>query len=94
MNRKGWYLVAYDIASPRRLAKIHRILKNKGIAVQKSVFIVHGTEKDINRLFDHLEKQMAYREDDLRAYPIRHPRDFWTNGPNPMAGLPVYHIDE
>ena len=75
MERKGWYLVAYDIADPRRLAKIHRLLKKEGLAVQKSVFFAQGTESRINRLLDSIASMMTLREDDLRAYPITHPRD-------------------
>ena len=89
MKRKGWYLVAYDIANPRRLAKIHRKLKSEGLAVQKSLFLVQGTEFRINQLLDRIASIMALREDDLRAYPIMHPSKIWTNGPNPLADFPV-----
>lgn len=92
MKRKGWYLVAYDIANPSRLSKIHRKLKSEGLAVQKSLFLVQGTESRINQLLDRIASIMALREDDLRAYPITHPREIWTNGPNPLADLPVLHF--
>ena len=91
MKRKGWYLVAYDIANPRRLSKIHRALKNEGLAVQKSLFLVQGTDSSINRLLDRIASIMALREDDLRAYPIMHPSKIWTNGPNPLADFPVLY---
>ncbi len=91
MKRKGWYLVAYDIANPRRLSKIHRALKNEGLAVQKSLFLVQGTESRINQLLDRIASIMALREDDLRAYPIMHPSKIWTNGPNPMVDFPVLY---
>lgn len=92
MKRKGWYLVAYDIANPRRLLRIHNLLKKEGLAVQRSLFFVHGTEPCLNRLLDRIATIMALREDDLRAYPVTHPRDVWTNGPNPLANFPVLHI--
>ena len=92
MHRKGWYLVAYDIACPRRLAKIHRLLKRKGIAIQKSVFLVRGTEQDIDTFFDLLTTVIVRREDDLRAYPIRDPSDLWTSGPNPLARFPLLYL--
>ena len=40
-ERRNW-LVAYDIASPRRLARVHRYLKRHAIPVQYSVFVFHG----------------------------------------------------
>ena len=92
MKRKGWHLVAYDIANPRRLVRIHNLLKKEGLAVQKSLFLVQGTETRINKLLDRIASIMVLKEDDLRAYPITHPREVWTNGPNPLANFPVLHI--
>jgi len=89
MERKGWYLVAYDIADPRRLAKVHRLMKDRGLAVQKSLFFVKGTESKIDSLLDRITSIMVVKEDDLRAYPISHPSEVWTNGPNPLADFPV-----
>ncbi|MEA1899317.1 MAG: CRISPR-associated endonuclease Cas2 [Thermodesulfobacteriota bacterium] len=92
MKRKGWYLIAYDIANPSRLSKIHRKLKSEGLAVQKSLFLVQGTEFRINQLLDRIASIMVLCKDDLRAYPIMHPSKIWTNGPNPLADFPVLHF--
>lgn len=89
MKRKNWYIVAYDISNPKRLAKIHRMLRKNGISAQKSVFFVKGTESDINKLLDQIASFMVLREDDLRAYPIIHPEKVWTSGPNPLADFPI-----
>jgi len=93
MQRKGWYIVSYDIACPRRLLRVQRTIKGEGIAAQRSVFLVHGTEHDINDLLDRLAKMIVDREDDLRGYPIRDPADLWTSGPNPLAGFPLLYLD-
>ena len=92
MHRKGWYLVAYDIASLRRLVRVHRVLKREGIAVQKSVFLVFGTERAVDGLLDRLKEITSRNEDDLRAYPIREPGDLWTSGPNPLSSFPILQI--
>ena len=92
MRRKGWYLVGYDIAHPRRLVKIYKMLRKEGLVAQKSLFFVKGTELQIDGLLDQIASIMALREDDLRAYPIVHPRYVWTNGPNPLADFPVLHV--
>jgi len=94
MERKGWYLVAYDIACPKRLVKVHRIMKKTGLAVQRSVFLVAGTKTDIKGLLNQLTKKIKLNEDDLRAYPIMNPENVWTNGPNPIADLPVMYFGQ
>ncbi len=94
MIRKGWYMVAYDIADQKRLAKIHYRFKKEGVHAQKSVFLVCGTEAQVERLLDRIAKFMNPKEDDLRAYPIAHPAKVWTNGPNPLTDLPAAHFEE
>ena len=89
MQRFGWYLIAYDITDANRLHKVHRRLKKTAIAVQKSVFMAHGTESDIHNILDHVTTVMDIDEDDLRAYPITNPSDVWTNGTNPLAQASV-----
>ena len=93
MERKGWYLVAYDIANPKRLQKIHYLIKKEGLAVQKSLFFVQGTEARLNKLLDQIASIMVLREDDLRAYPITHPKEVWTTGPNPLSEFPLVQFD-
>ncbi len=88
MARPGWYMMAYDITDPKRLAKVYRILKKEGILVQKSVFFVKGTEQRIEKLLDRLATVIRAREDDIRAYPVTHPRDVWTTG-GPLSSFPL-----
>ena len=63
-----------------------------GVAAQKSVFIVKGTEADLETLMDQIADMMDLDEDDLRAYPIHHPAQLWTNGPNPLTDMPLVHF--
>ncbi len=86
--RPGWYIVAYDIADKKRLQKIHRMLKKEGMAVQKSVFFVHGDEKSLNGLLGKLETVMNPGKDDIRAYPVTHPGEVWTTG-GPLQQYPL-----
>ena len=80
MGRSGWYMLCYDIAGIRRLARVHRILKKYGIAAQRSVFFVQGTEQEMNRLLDLIDREIKPREDDIRAYPVESPKKVWTTG--------------
>ncbi len=93
MKRSGWYLVAYDIADPRRLRKVHHRMKKSGISAQKSVFFVNGDENQVNLLMDDIAAVMKADEDDLRAYPITRPGEVWTNGPNPLADFPLLDLE-
>jgi len=80
MNREGWYMVCYDIANQGRLVRVHRIMKKKGIAAQKSVFFVQYTEKNMKKLLGELSGVIKKDEDDIRAYPVESPQKVWTTG--------------
>ena len=94
MERLSWYLVVYDIADPRRLAKVHRLIKKKGIAAQRSVFFVQRTQAGVGELLDEMAALIKASEDDLRAYPIEHPAKVWSFGINPLAECPVVAVPE
>ena len=49
-NQPGLYLIAYDIADPKRLSRVHRALKREGLPVQYSVFTVVIKRKALLRL--------------------------------------------
>lgn len=80
MGRSRWYMLCYDIADNRRLGKVHRIMKKHGIAAQRSVFFVQGTEKEMSRLLDLISRELKPKEDDIRAYPVENPKKVWTTG--------------
>lgn len=64
------YIICYDIANPRRLGRIHRVLKKQALAVQYSVFLFSGTEAQLQRCLEQLQALMDERHDDIRAYPL------------------------
>ncbi len=80
MERAGWYMVCYDIANPRRLGKVHRVMKKNGISAQRSVFFAHGSEKKMEALMAELGKVIRKDADDIRAYPVEGPKKVWTTG--------------
>ncbi|MDR0535626.1 MAG: CRISPR-associated endonuclease Cas2 [Puniceicoccales bacterium] len=63
-------LVAYDIACPRRLARISRVCKDYGVRVQKSLFECHLDAARFNDLWQRLNMLVEASEDSLVAYPI------------------------
>lgn len=57
------YLVCYDIRDPRRLRRVHKVLKGYGEAWQFSVFFCVLKDIDRVRLQTDLEEQMNQKED-------------------------------
>jgi len=64
------YVIAYDIADPRRLARVHRCLRDEGLPLQYSVFNVCLTQRQLRALLIELEALIEPREDDIRVYPL------------------------
>jgi len=71
-SESGLYLIAYDIADPKRLARVHRALKKQGLPVQYSVFTVVLKRKALIRLLDYLLHLIHPLEDDVRCYRLSH----------------------
>jgi CRISPR-associated protein Cas2 len=79
-HRKDWYLLAYDVADPRRLRRVHRRLRREGIAMQQSVFLLFGSNEALRTLMDELGALLDPSVDDLRAYPVADPAELWLHG--------------
>ncbi|WP_031431748.1 CRISPR-associated endonuclease Cas2 [Methylomicrobium agile] len=69
-SRPGLYLIAYDIAHPKRLGRVHRILKKEGLPVQYSIFTVVMKRPRLLRLLDRIAEQIKEAEDDVRCYRL------------------------
>lgn len=64
------YVVAYDIPSNRRRAKVHKILEGLGKWTQYSLFELFLSDKELVLLQTRLEKQIDPEKDSLRFYPL------------------------
>jgi len=64
------YLIAYDIGEPRRLQRVHRLLKNQAIALQYSVFIALMNKAECEELTQALSELIDESVDDVRLYPL------------------------
>ncbi len=69
-NQRRPYLLAYDIADPKRLIRVHRTVRGSGMALQYSVFLVVGTTRDLDRLLADLDAIIQPAHDDIRVYPL------------------------
>ncbi|WP_133716879.1 CRISPR-associated endonuclease Cas2 [Methylocaldum gracile] len=70
LNQAQTYLVCYDIADPKRLGRVHRLLREQGIPVQYSVFTAQLTAKELGRIIAGLVERIDERADDVRIYPL------------------------
>jgi CRISPR-associated protein Cas2 len=62
------WILAYDITCKKRLVRICKYMKNNGLHVQKSVFMVVATRKAMSDIIDHVRSIIDEKEDDVRVY--------------------------
>jgi CRISPR-associated protein Cas2 len=67
---KANYLVCYDISDPRRLARVFKLMKGKGIHLQYSVFHCSFSWPRLLEIKDKLRLIIDERKDDVRIYPL------------------------
>ena len=64
------WLVTYDIADLRRLARLFKYLKKQGAPVQYSVFLVEASAMKMSNLIVQMAKLVDANADDVRAYHL------------------------
>lgn len=69
-ERVATWLIAYDIADPRRLTRIHTFLKKYGVPVQYSVFLVRLDRRALREVVRGLRDRLRKSEDDVRLYRL------------------------
>jgi CRISPR-associated protein Cas2 len=67
--RRTW-MIAYDIADRRRLARVHRYLKRRATPVQYSVFAAELRRIEIADMILDLTVLIDSRRDDVRIYNL------------------------
>lgn len=63
-------LVTYDIAHPRRINRIAKIMKDYGLRVQKSIFEVDVTIAQFQQMRRRVEFEMEPDEDGVKYFPL------------------------
>lgn len=64
------HLLAYDIADPDRLVRVHRTMRRWGVPLQYSVFLIRVNIPALERLKDELNDLINRKLDDIRIYPL------------------------
>ncbi|MFV0476262.1 MAG: CRISPR-associated endonuclease Cas2 [Parahaliea sp.] len=80
LNRTCDHIIAYDIASPRRLGKVHRYLKKCAVPIQYSVFLTRCTTGELKTVISDIEKLINPLEDDVRFYTLPYKARILTAG--------------
>ncbi|MDP2369198.1 CRISPR-associated endonuclease Cas2 [Rhodoferax sp.] len=75
LHANARWLVTYDIADPRRLARVFKFLKKQGVPVQYSVFQVDASAAKTGNLMVQMAKLIDADADDVRAYRL--PENTW-----------------
>ncbi len=63
-------IVAYDIADPRRLNRVAKIIKDYGARVQKSIFEVSVDNKRFIEMKARIENEIVFEEDGVKFFPL------------------------
>lgn len=82
MARRRTWLIGYDIASPRRLRRVARLLEKRAFRLQYSLFVGCWTGREFEALWAALEELIHARRDDVRAWPVAEKADLelWGMG--------------
>jgi CRISPR-associated protein Cas2 len=63
-------IVAYDIADPKRLSKIAKIMLDYGTRVQKSIFEATLNGPRFREMKDRIESIIVFEEDGVKYFPL------------------------
>ncbi len=63
-------VVAYDIADPRRLNRVAKVMKDFGVRVQKSIFEVEVSPAAFREMRQRTEAVMELAEDGVKYFPL------------------------
>jgi CRISPR-associated protein Cas2 len=64
------FVIGYDIADPRRLQRVHRVMCKFAAPLEYSVFLLVGSIADKDRCLLKVADLIKSGEDDVRCYPL------------------------
>ncbi|GBD36828.1 CRISPR-associated endoribonuclease Cas2 [bacterium HR36] len=82
-----YFLVAYDIADPRRLQRVARFMERRALRCQKSVFLYQGDLQGVDRMLNEVVRLLNVQEDIVQVWQLARgqPLKGWYRGqPMPL----------
>jgi CRISPR-associated protein Cas2 len=64
------WILAYDIACPRRWRRVYRLARERGVRLQWSVFLITEAQFDPRRFLAEAARIIDPRADDVRLYRV------------------------
>ena len=64
------FIIAYDVTSPSRLQRLHKALCEYALPIQKSVFLLMGSEAQFAKCRQKAEQIIDSSKDALRFYAL------------------------
>lgn len=64
------FIIAYDVTNPSRLQRLHKALCEYALPIQKSVFLLMGSEAQFAKCRQKAEQIIDSSKDDLRFYAL------------------------
>jgi CRISPR-associated protein Cas2 len=74
------WLLAYDIRDPKRLQRVGRYLRQEGVRLQYSVYLLSGNREHIEHVVEQLRQLINEKADDVRIYPLTENTRIWGLG--------------
>ena len=74
------WLLAHDIRDKKRLQRVWRYLRQEGVRLQYSVYLLAGTRHQVEAIIERLRELIDERADDVRIYPLTENTRIWGLG--------------
>lgn len=74
------WLLAHDIRDRKRLQRIWRFLRQEGVRLQYSVYLLAGTRQHVENIIEQLRELIDEDADDVRIYPLTENTRIWGLG--------------
>jgi CRISPR-associated protein Cas2 len=74
------WLLAHDIRDKKRLQRVWRYLRQEGVRLQYSVYLLAGTRRQVEAIIERLRELIDERADDVRIYPLTENTRIWGLG--------------
>lgn len=74
------WLLAHDIRDKKRLQRVWRFLRQEGVRLQYSVYLLAGTRGHVENIIDRLRELIDEGADDVRIYPLTENTRIWGLG--------------